>query len=68
MNQTLQNISTLLEDKKTGIVLKSKARWVEDGEKPTKYFCTLESRNYTNKTIQNIELTDGSMTYEQTIF
>ena len=75
-NPILQNIPSLLEDRKAeltairqnkikGIMLQSKARWVEEGEKPTKYFYTLESRNYTNKTIQNIELPDGNIIYDQ---
>ena len=45
-------------------MLRSKARWVEESEKHTKYFCTLESMNYTNKTIQNIELPDGNIIYD----
>ena len=32
--------------KKTkGIILRSKAKWVEEGEKNTKYFLNLEKRN-----------------------
>ena len=32
-----------------GSLIRSRANWVENGEKPTKYFCNLESRHYTNK-------------------
>ena len=45
-------LENLRKEKLKGNMIKSKARWVEEGEKPTKYFCHLESRNYLNKTIK----------------
>ena len=30
------------------VILRSKVKWVEDGEKNTKYFLDLEKRNYNN--------------------
>ena len=54
-----------LEKNKTeGIILRSKARWAENGEKNTKFFLNLEKRNYNRKyikklkTTKNIELTN----------
>ena len=47
-----------------GVLIRTKARWIEDGEKPSKYFCNLEKRNYVNKTVtrivddNGIEITD----------
>ena len=39
--------------KKTkGIILRSKAQWVEEGEKNTKYFLNLEKRNQNNTYIK----------------
>ena len=32
-----------------GVLLRSKARWVAEGEKITKYFCSLEKRNFISK-------------------
>ena len=32
-----------------GAIFKSKARCIEKGEKPTKYFLNLEKRNYEKK-------------------
>lgn len=67
---------TFLEDKKTaleklrkeklhGHFVRSRAKWVELGEKPTKYFCHLESRNFLNKTIKKIVNTRGEIIYDQ---
>ena len=34
-----------------GVMIRSCMKTAEEGEKPTKYFCIFESRNYINKTI-----------------
>ena len=50
--------------KNNGILLRSKAKWIEEGEKNTKYFLNLEKRNYNNTCIKtlinkdNTEITD----------
>ena len=40
-------------------MLRSKARWHEDGEKSTKYFYSLEKRNQVRKQIGKLQLADG---------
>jgi hypothetical protein len=45
----------------TGIKLRSKIRWAEEGEKPTKYFCNLEKRNYLSKLIYELETGKGTI-------
>ena len=40
-----------------GVLLRSKARWVAEGEKISKYFCNLEKRHYVSK--QMIKLIDA---------
>ena len=34
-----------------GVLVRSKSRWIEDGERPTRYFCGLEKRQYSKKFI-----------------
>ena len=46
----------------------SRARWIGDGEKVSKYFCNLEEKkkkNYTSKIIRKIEKLDGTIVTEQ---
>ena len=44
-----------INDKQTkGVMLRSKARWTELGEKNTKYFMGLEKRNYKNRCITKL--------------
>jgi len=37
------------KEKAKSLMLRSKTRWTEKGEKPTKYFFNLEKRNYNRK-------------------
>ena len=46
-----------LRKKIEGVHLPSKARWVAEGEKISKYFCNLEKRHYVSK--QMIKLIDA---------
>ena len=64
------NELNILEDKKTrlqeirqkkleGVILRSKCRYEDMSEKPTKYFLSLESRNFTSKAITKLTNSDG---------
>ena len=48
-----------------GEQIRSRVHWLDQGEKPTKYFCNLENKNYIEKTIQNIQLDNGSFITNQ---
>lgn len=48
--------------KMAGLLLRSRARWYEKGEKNTAYFLRLESRNKIKKTVNKLQKTDGSYT------
>ena len=52
--QCKQEWESLISKKNNAIIFRSKAKWVEDGEKNTKYFLNLEKRNYNNKCIQKL--------------
>ena len=43
------------------VLLRSRARWVGEGEKITKYFCGLEKRNFVSKQMNKIIAKDGSI-------
>ena len=42
-------------------MFRSKAKWVEQGEKPTKDFFNLEKRNYKKKNITQLKISDGEI-------
>ena len=45
-----------------GVLLRSKARWISDGEKVTKYFCNLEKRNFISKRMDKLTNENGTTT------
>ena len=59
---SLQNIR---KSKMQGILIRSRAQLIEEDEKPSKYFCNLETHNSLNKIIPKIEKEDGSFINNQ---
>lgn len=49
-----------------GMAVRSKAKWLAEGEKVSKYFCNLENRHFLNKSMNFIEKEDGKILYDQT--
>lgn len=74
-NMTQQSVEELtikqkeIEDirmkKLKGQCIRSKVKWIEEGEKPSRYFVSLESRNYISKLIPKIEKEDGTICTDQ---
>ena len=59
INETKEEIEKLIEDKTKGAILRSRAQWTEEGERPSKYFLNLEKRNSNNKTVSRLTLENG---------
>lgn len=57
-------LETIRDSKTQGIIIRSKARWIDKGEKPSKYFLHLESRNFTSKQIPWLATDDGRELHE----
>ena len=62
-----QDLEQLRLDKIKGIIVRSRVKWLEEGERPTKYFCELESKNYLNKTIMKLKTGGTVLTDQKTI-
>ena len=48
-----------------GINIRTRARWLQEGEKPTQYFCNIENRNYVNKSVGFLEKQNGEIIDDQ---
>ena len=51
-----ERIEKLYEEKVEGIIVRSRARWHEHGEKKSKYFFNLEKRNHIKKHIRKLHM------------
>ena len=49
-------LQSIYEEKGRAASFQSKCRWVEKGERPTKYFFNLEKRSYNRKTITELQI------------
>ena len=56
LNVLRERIEKLYEEKVEGIIVRSRARWHEHGEKNSKYFFNLEKRNHIKKHIRKLRL------------
>ena len=64
--ENLKNELELLRIKKVeGLIVRSKAQWISQGEKATRYFCNLEKRNFLNKTVGFLDRGNGVIISEQ---
>jgi len=48
-----------------GSIIRSKGKWVEEVEKPTKYFLNLENRNFVSKLVAKVEKDNGEIVSNQ---
>ena len=50
----------IYEKRANRVIIRSEIRWIEHGEKPTKYFFNMEQRNYNKKTITELTVAGGT--------
>ena len=55
LEQKKRELENIRQKRLKGSIIRSRARWVEEGEKPTRYFLNLENRNYVSKIIPKLE-------------
>ena len=60
-----KDIQEIYHKQTQGAIMRSRARWENLGEKPTRYFCNLEKQNYSKKTIYRLQLESGEITSDQ---
>ena len=58
-------LKSIYEEKGKQAMFRAKCRWVENGERPTKFFFNQEKRNYNKKTIRELRLQDESTTFKK---
>ena len=59
------DLRIIRQNKMRGQYIRSKTQWVEEGEKPSKYFINLETKIYVNKTIPKLIDKSGNIIENQ---
>ena len=60
-----EELRLLRQQNTEGTIVRSKIKWIQDGERPSKYFCHLEKRNFVQKHLSFIEKEDGEVLFDQ---
>ena len=58
-------LNKILDFETKGLMIRSRARWMEDGEKSSKYFCNLEKRSNEKKCIYKVKKDNGNVVSNQ---
>ena len=58
---TKKELKEIYDNKAREAMFRSKARWIEKGEKPTNYFFNLEKRNFEKKVIAQLKIENGEI-------
>ena len=58
-------LGKLREEKMKGFLIRSRANDIENGEKPSQFFCSIETNNFKSKVINVIEKDDGEIITDQ---
>ena len=66
LETTKAQLEQLRRKRTEGMIVRSRVKWITDGDKPTRYFCSLEKRNFTNRSVSFLETTNGDIVDEQT--
>jgi hypothetical protein len=60
-----RDLIELRRKKIEGSFVRSRIKWAFEGEKPTKYFCNLENRNFVSKYMANLYSKSGDLLTNQ---
>ena len=61
-----KELKHIYEKKGEAAIFRSKVRWTQEGEKPTKYFFNIEKKNYTKKVISELKTgSDGNIIIDE---
>jgi hypothetical protein len=58
-------LECLRKQKINGMIIRSRAKWTELGEKSSNYFCNLENKNFVNKNMQELRRDNGDIIVDQ---
>ena len=60
-----EELNNIRKHKLNGHLIRSRAQIIEDGEKPSQFFCNLETHNFTSKLIPKLQKPNGDIITNQ---
>ena len=64
LEQKRKDLQDIRQKRLDGLFIRSRAKWIDEGEKNSKYFCNLENRNFISKCMPNLWKSDGTKTVD----
>jgi len=65
LEEKRHRLQELREKHLNGMIIRSRIQWLQEGEKPSRYFCNLENRNFCNKRMCFLEKDNGEMIFDE---
>ena len=60
INDKKGELTKLRQKRLEGTMVRAKARWIDQSEKPSRYFCSLENRNFVSKRMVSLIKNNGT--------
>ena len=64
LEQKRHELLELRQKKLDGVIVRSRGKWLYEGEKNTKYFCNFEKRNFVQKAMCFIQKDNGDIIHD----
>ena len=64
LDENRTKLEILRNKKLQGMIIRSRMQWIDQGEKPSRYFCSLEKRNFVSKQMICLEKENGELVFE----
>ena len=65
LEETKHQLQAIRNRRLEGMMVRSRVKWLQDGERASRYFCNLEKRNYTSRSMSFIEARDSQTVFSQ---
>ena len=67
LEEKRQELIELRKKKVDGMIVRSRAKWIYEGEQNSKYFCNLEKRHFVQKAMCFIQKDDGNIIHDSNL-
>ena len=66
LEEKKKELKSMRDKKMEGVKIRARAKWIEEGEKNSNFFCNLESQNFVSKSMTKLITNNGNHITDQT--